>query len=200
MASKTTNKNTKSEKSTVATENIIIEEPVITTADDVVEAPKKEVVAKKTPKKYMPNDLIECRSVTGGELILLGQKSQLQYTWADYNDTAWVEYQDLQALQSRRSQFLIKPRFIIEDEELVEQWGSMLKPIYEKVINQNIEDFFALPLNKFKAQLNIMPDGLKDAIKTKAVQMLQSDELYDIRKVREIDAAWGTDFVAMFVK
>ena len=82
----------------------------------------------------------------------------------------------------------------------MEQWGSMLKPIYDKINTQTIEDLFGLPLNKFKAQLKIMPEGLKDAIKTKAVQMIQDEELYDIRKVREIDAAWGTDFVEMFMK
>ena len=166
----------------------------------VVEKPKKVVVAKKAPKKFAPDDRIECRSVTGGELFLVGPKSQLLYSWEDYGDTSYVEYQDLQALQSRKSGFLVKPRFIIEDEELVEQWGSMLKPIYEKINTKDIEDFFKLPLNKFKAQLQIMPVGLKDAIKTKAVQMIQNEELYDIRKVREIDAAWGTDFVEMFMK
>lgn len=196
MAGKTTTKKTKSENPTVATE-----EAFATTEEMIVEKEVEEpTTVKKTPKKFAPDDRIECRSVTGGELILIGQKSQLQYTWADYNDTAWVEYQDLQALQSRKSNFLTKPRFIIEDEDLVEQWGSMLKPIYERVIAQNIEDFFTLDLNKFKAQLNIVPDGLKAAIKTKAVQMIQNDELYDVRKVREIDAAWGTDFVAMFMK
>ena len=192
MASKTTTKKTKSAEPIVENNDVIEEVQV--------EKPKAVEPVKKAPRKYAPNDPIECRSVTGGELILVGQKSQLQYTWADYNDVTYVEYQDLQALQSRRSKFLTKPRFIIEDEELVEQWGSMLKPLYEKVINNDIEDFFALPLAKFKAQLNVMPDGLRDAIKTKAVQMIESEELYDIRKVREIDAAWGTDFVAMFMK
>ena len=191
MASKNTTKKTK-------TETIV--EPINMVVEESKQEIKIEEPTRKTPKKFAPNDMIECRSVTGGELILIGQKSQLQYTWADYNDVTYVEYQDLQALQSRRSNFLVKPRFIIEDEDLVEQWGSMLKPIYEKVINQDIEDFFELPLNKFKAQLNIMPDGLKDAIKTKTVQMIKSEELYDIRKVREIDAAWGTDFVEMFMK
>lgn len=191
MANKPTTKKTKSEKPA---------EEVVKTAEPAIVEVEKPATIKKTPKKFAPDDRIECRSVTGGELILIGQKSQLQYSWADYNDTAWVEYQDLQALQSRKSKFLTKPRFIIEDEELVEQWGSMLKPIYEKVISENIEDFFELPLNKFKAQLNIMPDGLKDAVKTRAVQMIQNDELYDVRKVREMDAAWGTDFVAMFMK
>lgn len=196
-------KNTvKKTKSEIMEESIVVAEDILIEDSENKAAKPKNVgtPVKKTPKKYAPNDLIECRSVTGGELILIGQKSQLQYRWADYNDTAWVEYQDLQALQSRRSNFLTKPRFIIEDEELVEQWGSMLKPIYVNVIHQNIEDFFALPLNKFKAQLSVMPAGLKDAIKTKAVQMIQDDELYDVRKVREIDAAWGTDFVAMFLK
>ena len=124
----------------------------------------------------------------------------LQYTWEDYGDTAWVEYQDLQALQSRKSNFLTKPRFIIEDSDIVEQWGSMLKPVYNKVTDQTVEEFFNMPLAKFKAQLSIIPEGIKSAIKTKAVQMIQNEELYDIRKVREIDAAWGTDFVEMFMK
>ena len=156
--------------------------------------------AKKAPKKYAPTDVIECRSVTGGELILVGDKTKLHYNWADFGDTAYVEYQDLQALQSRRSSFLTKPRFIIEDDNLVEQWGSMLKPIYDKINMDNIEGLFNLPASQFEAQLKIVPDGLKDAIKTRAVQMIQSDELYDIRKVRAIDNAWGTDFVAMFMK
>lgn len=168
--------------------------------EEVVVAPKKSAPAKKAPKKYAPSDLIECRSVTGGQLIMVGPKTKFQYQWEDYNDITEVEYQDLLALQSRKSGFLVKPRFIIEDEELVEQWGVMLKPIYDKIITQDIESFFNLPLNKFKAQLKVMPEGLQDAIKTKVVQMINNDEIHDIRKVREIDAAWGTDFVAMFVQ
>jgi hypothetical protein len=168
--------------------------------EEITEKPKKATSVKKTPRKYAPDERIECRSVTGGELFLVGPKSKLLYTWEDYNDTTEVEYQDLQALQSRKSGFLVKPRFIIEDEELVEQWGAMLKPVYDKITTQTIEEFFELPINKFKAQLQVMPAGLKDAIKTKAVQMIHNEELYDIRKVREMDAAWGTDFVAMFMK
>lgn len=185
-------------KTTKNTEELIETAEVNAEAETVKQT--KKVVEKKQPKKFAPDETIECRSVTGGELIMVGPKTHIRYSWSDYNDTAYVEFQDLQALQSRKSSFLVKPRFIIEDEELVEQWGSMLKPIYAKVTNQSIEDFFNLPLNKFKAQLQTMPDGLKDAIKTKTVQMIHSEELYDIRKVREIDAAWGTDFVAMFMK
>lgn len=160
----------------------------------------EKATTKKVAKKYAPTDLIECRSITGGELILVGDKTKLHYTWADYGDTAFVEYQDLQALQSRKSGFLTKPRFVIEDEELVEQWKSMLKPIYDKINTKSIEEFFELPISRFEAQLKVIPVGLKEAVKTRAVQMIKSDELYDIRKVRAIDEAWGTDFVEMFMK
>ena len=168
--------------------------------DVAINEVSEKTTTKKVAKKYAPTDLIECRSITGGELILVGDKTKLHYTWADYGDTAYVEYQDLQALQSRKSGFLTKPRFIIEDEELVEQWKSMLKPIYDKINTKSIEEFFKLPVGKFEAQLKVIPVGLKEAVKTRAVQMIQSDELYDIRKVRAIDEAWGTDFVAMFMK
>jgi hypothetical protein len=192
---------------TKKTKSDVIEEPAIMTEDEVVvedtnkkDSKKTTTPTQKTVKKYAPTDTIECRSVVGGKLILIGSKSHLKYTWEDYGDTAWVEYQDLQALQSRKSIFLTKPRFIIKDDDLVDQWGAMLKPVYDKMTDKTIEEFFEMPLNKFKAQLRIVPDGLKSAIKTKAVQMIKSEELYDIRKVREIDEAWGTDFVAMFMK
>lgn len=159
-------------------------------------APKKAAPVKKEPKKYAPNDRIECRSVTGGGLILVGIKSQLQYEWEDYGDTAYVEFQDLQALQSRKAGFLTKPRFIIEDEELVEQWGSMLKPIYNKINNQDIEALFELAPEPFRKTLSKMPDGIKESVKTKSAQKIASGELYDIRLVKIIDEILGTEFAA----
>ena len=76
---------------TKTTKNTELDETIVDT-EDVVETPKKSAPAKKTPKKYALDERIECRSVTGGELILIGPKTGLQYTWADYGDTAWVEY------------------------------------------------------------------------------------------------------------
>lgn len=160
---------------------------------------KKTTSAKKAVKKFAPDDQIECRSVTAGELILVGTKSKLQYTWADYGDIAYVEYQDLQALQSMRSGFLIKPRFIILDEDLIEQWSSMLKPVYDKINNQDIEALFKMQPARFKAALTKLPDGLKESIKTRAVQMIKSEELWDIRIIKIIDEVLGTEFTTMFL-
>lgn len=158
------------------------------------EETKKVASAKKSAKKYAPDTPIECRSVTGGELILIGTKTKYQYTWSDYGDTAYVEYQDLQSLQSRKSGFLTKPRFVIEDKELVEQWGAMLKPIYSKIDDENIEAMFKLAPEKFRAKLAKIPAGIKDSVKTKAAQMIASEELNDIRIIKIIDEVLGTEF------
>lgn len=175
---------------------IELEENVTVNEESKKAAPKKTAPIKKEPKKYAPTDRIECRSVTGGGLILVGTKSQLQYEWEDYGDTAYVEFQDLQALQSRKAGFLTKPRFIIEDEELVEQWGSMLKPIYNKINNQDIETLFESEPEKFRKALSKMPDGIKESVKTKAAQKIASGELYDIRLVKIIDEILNTEFTA----
>ena len=183
--------------------------PKVESEAKVEVAPKEETVVKveapaptpkKEVKKFGPSDLIECRSVTAGELILVGPKTKLQYTWSDYGDTAYVEFQDLQSLQSLKSKFIVKPRFIIQDDDLVELWGNMLKPIYDKINNQSIEDLFELPVERFKITLSNFPDGMKETVKSLAVKMIQTEELYDIRKVRAIDEVLGTDFVEMYLK
>lgn len=178
---------------------IELEENVTVNTEPKKSATKKAAPVKKELKKYAPTDRIECRSVTGGGLILVGTKSQLQYEWEDYGDTAYVEFQDLQALQSRKSGFLVKPRFMIEDEELVEQWGSMLKPIYNKINNQDIDALFEEEPDRFRKILSKMPDGIKESVKTKTAQKIASGELYDIRLVKIIDELLGTEFTATLI-
>ena len=171
-------------------------EEVVNVSEESKKAPKKGTSTKKESKKYAPTDRIECRSVTGGGLVLVGPKSQLLYEWVDYGDTTEVEFQDLQALQSRKSGFLVKPRFVIEDEELVEQWGSMLNPIYSKIQNQDIEALFELDPAQFEAILSKMPVGIKDSVKTKAAQKIANEELNDIRIIKTIDKLLGTELAA----
>lgn len=189
--------NTTKRKTTKANAEKVVEEVVINEVP-VEEPPvKKKSTPPKQAKKFSPTDLIECRSVTAGELIMVGKKSQLQYTWADYGDTAWVEYQDLQAAQSMRSGFLVKPRFIIMDEDLIELWGNMLKPIYDRIDEESIEGLFDLVGIEFERKLEKLPKGVVDSVKTKASAMIQSGELYDIRKIKSLDKVLGTEFMLM---
>lgn len=167
-------------------------------ADEVVEqeAPKKAPARQKI-RKFDPTETFPCRSVCYGELILEGYKSKILYTWANCGDYADVEYQDLQALQSRKSRFLTDPLFIIEDEELVEQWGTLLKPVYSKIEEDDIEQLLKLSPSQLKKKLKVMPNGIKESIKTMAASKIMSGELDSLNRIKAIDEVLGTELMSM---
>ena len=168
--------------------------------NDVVEEVEAEVKASKTKKpapkevrKYAPGDMITCRSITYGELLLPGAKSKTLYTWANYGDRTEMEFQDLQALKSTRSSYLFKPRFIIEDEELVEQWRGDLGKIYDDIIATDVEAMFKLPANQLKAKLKKAPVGIQQAVKNLAGEKIMNGSLDSLAKIKAIDEVLGSD-------
>lgn len=183
----------------MANKKEIISEEIETIAD--IEDAKQE--SKKTPakasRKFAPGDMITCRSLTFGELLLTGTKSKLLYSWANYGDTTEVEYQDLQALKSTRSSYLFKPRFVIEDEDLVEQWNKDLGDMYKNIIDMDAEDLFKLPVNQFKSKLKKAPKGVQQAVKNIAGEKILNGSLDSLTKIKAIDELLGTDLL-LYVK
>lgn len=167
-----------------------VKDEIMEKATAPVEGTKK---ATKTARKFAPDEPISCRSITFGELLLVGPKSKLLYSWANYGDSTEVEYQDLQALKSTRSSYLYRPRFIIEDEELCEQWSKDFKELYDGIIEVDVEDMFSLPLNQFRARLKKAPKGVQQAVKDVAGEKIMNGSLDSIKKIEAIDEILGTD-------
>lgn len=163
-------------------------------AENVVATEKP--AKKPQAKKFDPSETIPCRSVTYGELVLMGYKTKLLYTWANAGDVAYVEYQDLQALQSRKSRFLTEPYFVIEDEDLVAQWSGMLKPIYDKIEEEDIEEILKLPAAKLKSRLKSSPEGIQKSIKSMAAAKIASGEFDSIARIKAIDEVLGTELLS----
>ncbi len=163
--------------------------------NDVVEETVNEF-QKKEPRKFAQDDMILCKSVTYGELLLPGKKSKLLYIWSNYGDTTEVEFQDLQALRSTRSAYLMNPYFVIEDEELLEQWPE-LKNLYDKVAALDVDDLFNLPINQFKKRLREIPVGFKDSIKNIAGEKIRNGSLDSIAKINALDEILGTELKLM---
>lgn len=159
-------------------------------AEEVVEKPKKEL------RKFAQDDMILCKSVTYGELLLPGKKSKLLYIWSNYGDTTEVEFQDLQALRSTRSAYLMNPYFVVEDEELLEQWPE-LKALYDKTMALDIDSLFSLPINQFKKKLRDIPIGFKDPIKNIACEKIRNGSLDSIAKINALDEILGTELKLM---
>jgi hypothetical protein len=176
----------------MATKNTVENTEIEAVEETVVET-KKAKATVKAPKKYAPDEMIPCRSITYGELLLTGTKSKMLYTWANYGDVTEMEFQDLQALKSTRSSYLFKPRFIIEDPELVEQWSNDLGKMYKEIVDIDVEDMFRLPLNQFKAKLKKAPAGVQQAVKNVAGEKILNGTLDSLAKIRAIDEILGTD-------
>lgn len=168
---------------------------------EVVDSEVQETVkpAVKTPRKYASDEMISCRSLTYGELLLTGPKSKLLYSWANYNDTTDVEFQDLQALRSTKSSYLFKPRFIIEDEELVEQWGKDFVNMYNNIVDVDVDNMFKLPLAQFKSKLKKAPKGVQQAVKNIAGEKILNGSLDSLAKINAIDEILGTD-LKLYIK
>lgn len=162
-----------------------------TETDATVEKPQK-----KELRKFAQDDLILCKSVTYGELLLPGKKSKLLYIWSNYGDTTEVEFQDLQALRSTRSTYLMNPYFVIEDEELLDQWPE-LKAVYDKTMALDIDGLFSLPINQFKKKLRDMPIGFREPVKNIAGEKIRDGSLDSIAKIKAIDEALGTELRLM---
>lgn len=183
----------------MATKKDIIAEETEVLEDAVVAKQESKKAPAKAARKYEPDELITCRSITYGELLLTGKKSKLLYTWANYGDTTEVEYQDLQALKSTKSTYLYRPRIVIEDEELVQQWGKDFVDMYKNIIDVDVEDLFKLPVGQFKAKLRNAPRGVQQAVKNIAGEKIMNGTLDSLKKIATIDEILGTD-LKLYIK
>lgn len=178
-------------------ENISEEIDITIESDETKSAPKKAIA--KSVRKFAPDDLITCRSITYGELLLTGKKSKLLYSWANYGDTTEVEFQDLQALKSTRSSYLFKPRFVIEDEELVEQWGKDFGDMYKNIEDIDAEDLLKLTASQLRSKLKKSPKGVQQAVKNIAGEKILNGSLDSLAKIKAIDEVLGTD-LKLYIK
>ena len=168
----------------------------VETVDSVTEKTVAETTPKKatqTKKQYSAEEPIPCRSVTYGKLICVGPKSKLNYEWADYGDITEVEYQDLRALQSTHSGFLTKPLFVIEDDELVKQWSSSLKAVYDRIASLDVDSLFKMTPSQFKKKLESFPVSYRQTVVEMANKMILTGELDSLAKIKAIDEVCGTD-------
>lgn len=166
----------------------------------IEESEVAEVVkpAKKVNKpKHESSELIPCRSVVFGELILIGPKTNMRYSWANNGDVREVEYQDLVSWRALHSKYLFAPLIIIEDEDICEEWKADLGKLYEEVQSVDLRDLFDLPQRQFVAQLKKLPSTMKSSVQNMAYAMIQDKTLDSLRKIEALDEILGTELKSM---
>lgn len=160
----------------------------------------EQATSEKTVRKFESTDLIKCRSLTQGELLMPGKKSDILYRWGSYNDVTDVEYQDLYSLKASRSEYLMKPLFVIEDDDLLAdpRWAD-LKTMYKKLYkSEDMTAFLKLPLQQFKKALRAAPEGYKNALCIEAATQAEAGTFDEMNKIKAIDEICGTDLKSIF--
>ena len=184
----------------------VTEEPVTEVSVEVKEeatpvvekkpAPRKTAKPVKQERQYNQNDLILCRSVTAGWLGCSGKSGQY-YIFENFGDECEIEYQDLFALKSRKSQYLYAPLFVIEDEELLEnpRWQDLEKFYEEQVYTMDdVEEILNLPVSNFESALRQMPKGLAKSLQVRVAEKIEEGTFDSLRKIKIVDEVFGTDF------
>lgn len=160
----TTKKTTKKTTSTAATKKVAVnaaEEPQSTMSE--VNKADDTLQKQLEKRKYVSGDYIPCRSVRSGHMQHLAKKSGMIYEWSDFGDVCEVEYGDLLALKASKSKFMYEPWFIIEDDQLAEDWK--LSEIYSYFEgSDDAEDFLLKGAVEVRRKLMTAPQGYKDLI------------------------------------
>lgn len=206
MATKTIKKKTVTPKPVtddIETKVDVVEEKEVNTtvdaekiAEAVVNAVKKSAATET--KEYGEEDLILCKSITGGELIYIGNKSGNRYVFADKDDTCEIEVRDLNSLRASKSQYLYSPLFVIEDEDFVNQPRyKEINDLYESIRKNDIDEILNMPLGEFKRTLTSLPDGFKKALENEVATRIHNDEFDSLGKIKAIDEICGTDLYCL---
>ena len=161
--------------------------------DEIVEDVVEEVVVKPAKKvnkpKHDPSELIMCRSVVFGELILIGPKTHMRYSWSNE--------EDLVSWRALHHKYLFEPMIIIEDEDICNEWKTELSVVYDKLQQVDLKAIFNLSERQFRTQIKQLPSSMKSTIQNMAYAMIQDKTLYDLRKIEALDEILGTELKLM---
>lgn len=177
------------------------QEPAVNTVVDSVTEVDTDVVnevveeTKVEPKKFNQEDLIPCKSITAGELLMVGERTKMLYRWADADDIQEVEYQDLIYAARSNSGFVFKPRFIIMDNDFVAQNPKVQEKYDTMYTNKDLRDIIMLSPKEIKKIVPTLPEGVKESLKSMASTMIDNGTLDSVARIKVLDELFDTNMM-----
>lgn len=162
-----------------------------TTKPEVKETPVK--TQEKVKREFTDSDYILCRSVCYGGLSISGQSGNY-YEFKDYGYECEINYRDLVFLIRKGSDHVFLPRFVILDEDLLEEFPTV-KRAYEKMYTRkDLLEILELPNNQMEAAINELPSATKSVLERMIASEISSGSLDSISKVRRLSSIFDSDF------
>ena len=187
---------TKTTAKKVETQNVqnLEEELIVPEEENQEEVEIKEIPKKRT---FGKEDLISCHSIMIGKTFVTGIKSGNTYVFETMGAETEIEYQDLVALVNTNSSFLFKPFIIVDDDDFISQ-SPKLKKYYDGMYSiDDLAEIFRLPYNKIPSELDRLPEGAKQSIKSLASEYIAKGKLDSVKVIKTLDDYFGTQLMLL---
>lgn len=164
-------------------------------------ADKVEKVVETKQRVFEAEELIPCRSMVSGRLFIKGVRSNILYTFADYNDVCEIEYRDLIYMcRSSNNKFIYEPMIIIDDEDFVAQ-NSKVADLYASMYtNGDLIDIISLPTSQMIEVISTLPSGCQETLKGIISTMIDNGTLDSVQKIKALDELFGTNMLLTLVQ
>lgn len=156
-----------------------------------------EIIEPKKERVFQKDDLIKCHSIMSGKTFMDGIKTKDMYVFESLGAETEIAYQDLIAALNVNSVFLFKPFIIVDDEDFIAQ-SPKLKRFYDSMYSvKNLAQILSLPPARIKEELNKLPVGAKQSIRSIISDSIANGSLDSVAKIRALDEYFGTQFMLL---
>lgn len=174
-------------KKEVVTGTVKPETKVEVKTEEKIEEPVKE------KRVFKDSEFILCQSATYGGLNVTGQSGNL-YEFKDYGATCEINYRDLVYLIRKGSDHVFLPRFLILDDDLLEEFPT-IKRSYEKMYTrEDLLSILDMPTPRMRAAIAELPEASSEVLCKMIGSEIASGRLDSISKVRALSEIYNSDF------
>jgi hypothetical protein len=116
------------------------------------------------------------------------------YRFNEYDSECEINYRDLVSLIRKGSDHVFLPRFIILDEDLLNEFPTVKRAYETMYTKADLLSILALPLSQMKTEISKLPNAAKDVLQKMISTEIASGHLDSISKVRALSEIFDSDF------
>lgn len=171
----------------------VMKEVIKETVEEVKPVVASEPVIVDGKKTFTDSDYILCRSVCSGGLNVVSQSGNL-YEFKDYGSECEINYRDLVTLIRRGSEHVFLPRFVILDEDFLEDFPTVQRVYGEMYTKEDLIEILELPVPSMTSEINKLPDATRNSMRNLIATQIANGKLDSIAKVRVLTEIFNSDF------
>ena len=167
--------------------------------ESVVETEKKESITEATGitaddiiKSILNNANQNTNNNYSNRYVLC--KSGNVYEFKNYGYDCEIEYDDLVVLVRKHSDHIFMPRFVIVDEEFLEEFPQVAS-VYSHVYSESeLNEVFDLPVNQMISTIKSMPVNIQKSLQSMVATKIANGSIDSVKKIRALSEFYNSDF------